>query len=232
MSRLRIWAPLTGALLLALPAVADAAPPKVKTTRITVGESIGGVKIGQSVTAARGVWGSGKCVNSGGVINARVSSFVPLDTHREGACDFGKKNAGLADFYFYQPKSSDADPDPEALISGVRVSAAYLGYKFVYPPGKPPRTVSRYKFAKPFTRFKTSKGIRLGSTLKQLKKKYPSAKRKGPDSFHFGRPDRNEVARAELRHYVVTSSNGFVTAFTVDAGHVVKIAIRGFFEHE
>jgi hypothetical protein len=75
-------------------------------------------------------------------------------------------------------------------------------------------------------RFTPSKGIHLGSTEATLRRKYPTAKRRSADGFDFGRPDRREVPRSGRRHYVITAAHR-LTAFTVEAGRVTKIAVVG-----
>jgi hypothetical protein len=225
-SRLHLLTPIAGALALALPALAEAAPPQVKSTRIVVHESIGGVGIGQPLPDARAVWGKGVCVNAYSIINGGGGGGPRgLEIDKPGACDFGLRNKGAADFYFLPPRS-ESETNPVALIAGVRVSAAYLGDRIVFRPGHPPRSVPRFAFAKPFTRFTTTKGIHLGSTEATLKRKYPGAKRRSGDAFRFGRPDRLEVPRSGSRHYVITTARR-QTAFTVEAGRVTKIAVVG-----
>lgn len=136
------------ALPVAIAALAAAGPagatlPAPKTTLVVFGKSVGGAKLGGSLSSAKAAWGSGR-----------------------GSCDKVGDDEGC--LYRAAGDFSGAKGEGYIQSSGGRVTQIQL---------TAPGTGGRRLFSGPLMKLKTAKGIGLGSTLKSLRKAYPSAKR-------------------------------------------------------
>ncbi len=148
MSTSRAVALLTSAVVLALPAAAQAKLPSPKSKTIVFGKSIGGVKLGMSLAAAKKAWGKGgKCADTSAQI-------------RQTRCDWLDKKNGDANF----------------TVSNGRVT--YIGLS----PAVSSKT-QKAKLSGPIAKFRTSKHIGMGSTLKALRKAYPKARDGAADTL-------------------------------------------------
>jgi hypothetical protein len=144
------------ALLLA--GTARAALPKPTTYKIVPGHSIGGAELGENIGAAKKQWGShrGKC--------GRV--------HFEGADPFyscsyatSDKSKGFGEIAMHRGKTVD--------LLRIYVGDSPGTYGWDEPV-----------FDTPLARFRTKKGIRLGSSEKAVRSAYPKAKRVGTPGYH------------------------------------------------
>jgi len=146
---------LLGAILaLALPASAGAALPKLSTTLIVPGKSIGGVALGATASSVKKAWGNTKdcefqCTYEGG--------------------KHGDETATSADVLLEQPASGQGP----AKVWRVFIS---VGQKMVGSELKPDLNT-------PLTEFETSKGIGIGSTIGEVQRVYPSAKKESESGF-------------------------------------------------
>jgi hypothetical protein len=146
---------LLGAILaLALPASAGAALPKLSTTLIVPGKSIGGVALGATASAVKKAWGNTKscefeCAYEGGKHGDETAT-----------------NAGV----LLENSASGKGP---AKVWRVFIT---VGQKKVGDEPKP-------DFNTPLTEFETSKGIGIGSTIGEVQKAYPGAKKEGDAGF-------------------------------------------------
>lgn len=146
---------LLGAILaLALPASAGAALPKASTTLIVPGKSIGGVALGATATKVKKAWG-----------NTKDCEFQCV---YEGG-KHGDETATSANVLLEQPASGSGP----AKVWNVFLT---VGQKMVGDTLKPDLNT-------PLSQFKTSKGIGIGSTMGEVQKAYPSAKKTSGSGF-------------------------------------------------
>lgn len=124
---------------------ASAGLPKTRTHKIVPGVSIGGVKLGQSLRAARKAWGKGgDCKDESGATvctYSRPSPFTGAEDH-----------VSVADFVVR-----------DGAVITIDLFANYHD------------AAGRHAAIKPLARFKTSKHIGLGSTEQDLHAAYPTA---------------------------------------------------------
>ena len=131
------------ALSLLLPvSVAHAALPTTHKTLIVPGKSIGGAKLGSTLTDAAAAWGKTEC------------------NDRDGECTYEGKGSARVE-------CSPALTPPTGL--SCIVVAEFITARVFGEPD----------FKTPLARFKTSNGIGIGSTLKQLRHAFQHLKNEG-----------------------------------------------------
>ena len=146
---------LLGAILaLALPASAGAALPKPSTTLIVPGKSIGGVALGATASNVQKAWGKTK--------DCEFQCVYEGGKHGDETA----ANAGV----LLEAPASGSGP---AKVWRVFLT---VGLKKVGSELKPDLNT-------PLTEFTTSKGIGLGSTIGEVKKAYPGAKKFSSSGF-------------------------------------------------
>jgi hypothetical protein len=138
----------TAIVALAITAVAGAALPKPKTTLIVPGKSLAGVPLGATAAKVQKEWGHSK--------------ECEFQCTYEGGKN-GDETAAHADVLLQQPASGKGPAKAWQILISV-------GAKTVGDESKP-------DFNTPLTAYKTSKGIGLGSTIGEVQRAYPSAKK-------------------------------------------------------
>lgn len=138
----------TAIVVLAITAVAGAALPKPKTTLIVPGKSLAGVPLGGTATKVQKEWGPSK--------------ECEFQCTYEGGKN-GDETAAHAGVLLQQPASGKGP----AKVWQIYIN---VGSKTVGNEAKP-------DFNTPLTAYKTSKGIGLGSTIGEVQRAYPSAKK-------------------------------------------------------
>jgi hypothetical protein len=128
--------------VLSLAGAAQAALPTTHNTLIVPGKSIGGAKLGSTLSQAAGVWGKSEC------------------NDLDGECSYEGKG-------FARVECSSTLPPPTGLACAVIIE--FISARTFGPPN----------YATPLTRFKTPRGIGLGSSLTQLHHAYPHLKKEG-----------------------------------------------------
>ncbi len=146
---------LLGAILaLALPATAGAALPKAGNTLIVPGKSIGGVALGATAASVQKAWGATK--------DCEFQCVYEGSKH-------GDETAANAGVLLEEPPSGSGP----AKVWRVFLT---VGQKRVGNDLKPDLNTA-------LSEFKTSKGIGIGSTMGDVKKAYPGAKKEGGPGF-------------------------------------------------
>lgn len=144
--KLRFAVVLSLAAVLALPAATEAALPRTGTTLIVPNVSIGGLALGAKLSQVTKAWGSTKSCE--------------YQCLYEGGK--GKDESAALASVLLEAKQPGA-PGKVWLMS------LNVGFKSVHGESVP-------SFRTPLTRFKTAKGIGLGSKLSEVKRAYPKAK--------------------------------------------------------
>lgn len=161
----RIAVVLGAILALALPATAGAALPKPSTTLIVPGKSIGGVALGATASKVKKAWG-----------NTKDCEFQCV---YEGG-KHGDETATSANVLLEEPASGSGPAKTWRIFLTV-------GQKKVGDELKPDLNT-------PLSEFKTSKGIGIGSTMGEVQKAYPSAKKlSGPSFANFTLKGKGEI---------------------------------------
>jgi hypothetical protein len=169
----RTVAVLFAVAALALPAAAQAALPKTGNTLIVPGKSIGGVALGGSTASVTKAWGSNK------------------------TCEYQCLYEGKAG-----PTESPA-LGSVLLESGAKGGAYKVWEVFIDVGQNNTGTNPTPNFNTPLTRFKTAKGIGLGSKESELKRAYHGLKK--------------QVIVPGLTLYTIKGSKEIATIFTVGA---------------
>lgn len=196
-----------GALLLCTSQVAMAAAPRDSKRLIVPGASIGSVSLGQEWRAARTAWGGGGRCSAGGRTQESTRTCV-FDARRRGEADF---------------EEGIVDENAEDVVYGVvkiRLHAWLLRVRdriSGVPPNLKARRVPSFAFERPYTSFRTAKGIRLGSSARSFRRAYPQAKRV--------RLSNDISRRYDRRDYAVRQGDR-ITIFEVAAGRVAGIDMR------
>jgi hypothetical protein len=154
-ARLALAACVAAQLLVVAPAGAVA--PKFGSHRIVEGTSIGGIKLGMRKSKALALWGKpdGRC--------RRVSPYDPNDRRR--GCEYSGSTKSSRGIQGGRPFAAFT-----FLPSG-RVASIHL--VLVKWPSHDPELIRAYKLAAPKVRpFRTSKGIRLRSTMQAARDAY------------------------------------------------------------
>lgn len=168
--------------VLAVPVIAQAALPRTSNTLIVPAHSLGGVTLGSNAKAVTKAWGK----------NGACEEFRCL---YEGAAPAGG-TASVASVLLETPGSGGAPKVTTVFVN--------IGDKRVGSELKP-------NFVTPLTRFKTSKGIGLGSTATELKHAYKGLKKEGT---------------AGLFTYALKGPKESETDFSTVSGRVTGIAVR------
>jgi hypothetical protein len=145
--KLRLAAVACFALVLAVPAIAGAALPKPKTTLIVPNKSIGGVALNFKASQVKAAWG-GSCEEF------RCLYEAPKK---------GTKTPSVASVAL--EGNATGGGTPKAWLISINVGRKTVGDESVPD------------FDTPLSEFKTSKGIGLGSTVAELTRAYPKAKK-------------------------------------------------------
>ena len=77
------------AFVLAVPTAANADLPKAKSTKIKVGSSIGGIKLGQSAKSALSAWGQSRSDDCAAVTDPAVLAALTQTCHWRGSATQG-----------------------------------------------------------------------------------------------------------------------------------------------
>jgi hypothetical protein len=172
-------------LLLALPGAATAALPRTGDTLIVPGKSIGGVTLGAGPAKVKKAWGPAKT--------------CPYQCLYVGTAPKGG-TAALGSVLLENTGKS-----VPAVAKDARVWTAFIvvGDRRVGTQLVP-------DFRTPLTRFRTAKGIGLGSTAKQLKAAYRGLKK----------------APGTVVVYTLGGKGTIETQFTLIGGRVTSIAVR------
>lgn len=150
---------------LAISAVAGAALPKPKTTLIVPGKSVAGVSLGATATKVQKEWGHSK--------------DCEFQCTYEGSKN-GDETASHAGVLLEQPASGKGP----AKVWQIFIDA---GAKTVGNEEQP-------DFNTPLAAYKTSKGIGLGSTVGEVQRAYPGAKKTAsPDLTIFEVKGKKEI---------------------------------------
>lgn len=150
----RIAVLLGAVLALALPAAAGAALPKPSTTLIVPGKSIGGVALGATASSVKKAWGNTK--------GCELQCVYEGDKH-------GDETAASGSVLLEEPASGSGP----AKVARVFLT---VGQKKVGDELKPDLNT-------PLSKFKTSKGIGIGSTIGEVQRAYASAKKSSSPGF-------------------------------------------------
>jgi hypothetical protein len=166
MMRTRAILACLAVLALVLPASACAALPKPKTTLIVPNKSVGGVALGAKASQVTSAWGK--------------NNQCALDCIYEASPKGNETPSGAS--VLLEEKSTGA-PGTAWLIS------LHVGFKSVNGESVP-------SFDTSLTKFKTAKGIGLGSKASELAKAYPRAKKKviAGSGYYYEIPGPKEVA--------------------------------------
>jgi len=176
----------TALLLLALPSVATAALPRTGNTLIVPGKSIGGVTLGTSAAKVKQAWGPAK--------------NCPYQCLYLGAAPKGGSAALGSVLLESTGTTTPADPKDARVWNAFIVAGNKLVGKTSVPD-----------FSTPLTRFKTAKGIGLGSTTRQLKTAYRGLKK---------------FQGAGAAVYTLSGKGTIETQFTLIGGRITSIAVR------
>jgi hypothetical protein len=179
----RIVAVLFATMALALPAAAWAALPKTNNTLIVPGKSIGGVALGGSVGSVTKAWGPNK------------------------TCEYQCQYAGTAG------PTESAALGTALLETGASGGPFKVWEIFIDVGQNDTGTNPTPNFNTPLTRFKTAKGIGLGSNVSELKHAYRAAKK--------------QVVVAGLTLYTIKGPKEIATIFTVGAtGRITGVTVE------
>jgi hypothetical protein len=153
-------------LTLALPATAGAALPKAGSTLIVPGKSVGGVALGATAAAVQKAWGPAK--------NCEFQCAYEGGKH-------GDETAANAGVLLEEPAGGKGPAKVWRIFLTV-------GQKKVGNELKPDLNT-------PLSKFKTSKGIGIGSTMGELKNAYPGAKKEsGPGFADYTLKGKKEIS--------------------------------------
>jgi hypothetical protein len=176
--RVRIGLVTSVVLALALPAGAQAALPTTHSTLIVPVKSLAGVKLGASLASATAAWGKGGTCSENG-----------------GACIYESTN--------------DKDGSASFLVAQTSTTAPVEVVNVSIKAGLTSRAVGAKKnFNTPLDRFKTAKGIGIGSTASKLKHAYPHLKKSITGIYNLAGPGES------------------FTLFEVEEGRVAGISIQ------
>jgi hypothetical protein len=179
----RIAAVLFATMALALPAAAQAALPKTTNTLIVPGKSIGGVALGGSVASVTKAWGANK-----------TCEYQCLYEGKAGPTESAATGSAL-------------------LEAGAKGGANKVWEVFIDVGQNNTGTTPTPNFDTPLTRFKTAKGIGLGSKESELKRAYHGLKK--------------QVIVPGLTLYTIKGPKEIATIFTVGAtGKVTGINVE------
>lgn len=179
---------------LVLPAASSASFPKTDEPLIVPGESIGGVAIGDKPTQAEHAWGEDRG-NCSGVAT--------------GGCTYSRTGAfPLGAAYFGWSSGDDGFPRSFRSVDSVSIT---LGTD---PDGD-------YVFDTKLTKFRTKKGIGLGSKKGAVKAAYPKAR------FIHGDNDSFVIDAHKGKGEIETS---FLLASRAKGDPVTSISIRAYKE--
>jgi hypothetical protein len=182
--RARTVAVLLATLALALPAAAQAALPKTSNTLIVPGKSIGGVALGGSLSSVTKAWGPNK-----------ACEYQCLYEGKAGAGETPSLGSVLLE------TKTSGGPGKVWMIF-INVAQKTIGDKLVPD------------FNTPLTRFRTAKGIGLGSKVTELKQAYHSAK-------------KSSTGTSDLSFYTIKGPKEIATNFTVGAaGKITSIQVE------
>jgi hypothetical protein len=185
MTTLRLAVVLCAIVALVLPGAASAALPKTNNTLIVPGKSIGGVALGMSGGKVKKAWGTTE--------NCPYQCVYKATTPK-------LDNPAYGSVLLLKPDGTN--PTPVASDATVWTVALNAGYKRVGTKLVP-------DFKTPLTRFKTAKGIGIGSTTSQLKGAYHGLKKLGAGTV-----------------YSLSGKGTIATEFTLVAGRITSIAVR------
>lgn len=180
----RIVAVLLATLALALPAAAQAGLPKMSNTLIVPGKSIGGVALGGSLSAVTKAWGPNK------------------------ACEYQCLYEGKA--------AAGETPSLGSVLLETKSSGGpgKVWMVFINVGEKPSGDKLVPNFNTPLTRFKTAKGIGLGSKVTELKQAYHSAK-------------KSSTGISDVSLYTIKGPKEIATNFTAGAaGKITGITVE------
>jgi hypothetical protein len=187
MIKLPIAALLSLALVLAVPFAAQATLPNTGNTLIVPGKSLGGVALGSSANKVKKAWGK--------------AFHCPYQCLYQGKAPKGG-TAATASVLLENP---GANPTPVASKARVWTVFINVGDNLVGTKLKP-------NFNTPLTRFRTAKGIGIGSTTSQLKHAYHGLRKTGDFSNVVG--------------YSLDGKGTVTTEFTLVRGKITGIAVR------
>jgi hypothetical protein len=143
----RIVAVLSMSMVLTLPAVAHAALPKPSSTLIVPGKSIGGLALGANAKSVQKAWGK-------------------TDECVEACIYEGGKNG------------DETATSAEAILEEPAAGGPFKVWRIAISAGiKRVGTELVRDLDTPLVEFKTSKGIGIGSSLGEVQRAYPSAKK-------------------------------------------------------
>ncbi len=180
----RIAIAFLATMALALPASAQAGLPKTSNTLIVPGKSIGGVALGSTVASVTKAWGTNK-----------ACEYQCLYQGKAGATETPSLGSVLLE--------SKAEGLPlKVWMVFINVGEQTGGAKVVP------------NFNTPLTRFKTAKGIGLGSKASELKQAYPAAKK---DAIVPGVTVYTIEGPREIATIFTTGAANKVTGITVES---------------
>jgi hypothetical protein len=179
----RIVAVLLALMAVTFPAAAQAALPKTTNTLIVPGKSIGGVALGGSVASVTKAWGPNQ-----------TCEYQCLYEGKAGPTESAALGSAL-------------------LETGAKGGASKVWEIFIDVGQNDTGTNPTPNFNTPLTRFKTAKGIGLGSKVSELKQAYHAAKK--------------QTVIAGLTLYTIKGPKEIATIFTVGAtGKITGINVE------